>query len=108
MTERDIDWIEFLKLVSYTTDSLSQELEQQYLENSNKVYEGEDLDYDVNDKGQDCCVNCDLKIYERNMLQPCGDTNLCLFCIEDIQIDISRCPNHDCGKVVTQVLPFRK
>ena len=34
--------------------------------------------------------------------------NLCLLCVEDIQINISKCPDHDCGKVITQVLPFRK
>ena len=63
--EEGLDWLEFLKIVSYTNVPLTQDLEQQYTENGNEVYEGEDLDFDENDDGEGTCINCQLKIYEK-------------------------------------------
>ena len=106
----DLDWFEFLKEVSHTNLTLTSDLEQQYKENGNNVYEGDDLDYDVNDRGENTCVICDLRIYEKNMLQPCRDTNVCQDCIDDILASSQTpcCPNRDCGKEIENVLPFRK
>ena len=109
--EEGLDWLEFLKIVSYTNVPLTQDLEQQYTENGNEVYEGEDLDFDENDDGEGTCINCQLKIYEKNMLQPCGDTNLCQDCIDDIMKSFPenpKCPNNDCSMTIQKVLPFRK
>lgn len=104
------DWFEFLKVVSHTNITLASDLEQQYKENGNDVYEGDDLDYDVTDRGENTCVKCDLRIYEKNMLHPCGDTNVCQDCIDDIRASSQTpcCPNRDCGKEIENVLPFRK
>ena len=109
--EEGLDWLEFLKIVSYTNVPLTQDLEQQYTENGNEVYEGEDLDFDENDDGEGTCIKCQLKIYEKNMLQPCGDTNLCQDCIDDIMKSFPenpKCPNNDCSMTIQKVLPFRK
>ena len=105
-----LDWMEFLKIVSHTNDSLTNQLNQQYTENGEEVYDGHDLDFDINDKGQDTCIKCDLKIYEKHMLIPCNDTNVCLVCIKDIQETFlqPQCPNQDCGQVFTQVLKEKK
>ena len=46
----DLDWFEFLKVVSHTNITLNSDLKQQYKENGNDVYDGDDLDYDVNDR----------------------------------------------------------
>ena len=105
-----LDWMEFLKIVSHTNDSLTNQLNQQYTENGDEVYDGHDLDFDINDKGQNTCIKCDLKIYEKYMLYPCNDTNVCLVCIKDIQkiFPQPQCPNQDCGQVFTEVLKEKK
>ena len=102
--------MEFLKIVSHTNDSITNELQQQYTENGNEVYDGNDLDFDINDRGQNTCIKCDLRIYEKHMLYPCNDTNVCLVCITDIQETFSQpqCPNQDCGQVFTKVLKEKK
>ena len=56
-----MDWMEFLKIVSDTNDSLTNELQQQYTENGEQVYDGHDLDFDINDRGQNTCIKCDLE-----------------------------------------------
>jgi hypothetical protein len=105
-----LDWMEFLKIVSHTNDSITNELQQQYTENGNEVYDGNDLDFDINDRGQNTCIKCDLRIYEKHMLYPCNDTNVCLVCITDIQESFPepKCPNQDCGQVFTKVLKEKK
>ena len=107
-----MDWMEFLKIVSDTNDSLTKELQQQYTENGEQVYDGHDLDFDINDRGQNTCIKCDLRIYEneKHMLYPCNDTNVCLVCITDIQETFPQpqCPNQDCGQVFTEVLKEKK
>jgi hypothetical protein len=109
LEEKKLDWLEFLKIVSHTNVPLTQDLEQQYKENGNEVYDGEDLDFDENDDGEGTCIKCQLKIYEKNMFQPCGDTNVCQECIDDImESNNPKCPNKDCSKTIEKVLPFRK
>lgn len=106
-----LNWMEFLKIVSHTNESLTNELQQQYSENGEEVYDGHDLDFDINDRGQNTCIKCDLKIYEKYMLVPCNDTNVCLVCITDIQESFPHqpeCPNTDCGTVFTDVLKEKK
>ena len=44
-----LDWMEFLKIVSHTNDSLTDQLNQQYTENGDEVYDGHDLDLDINE-----------------------------------------------------------
>ena len=103
--------MEFLKIVSDTNDSLTNELQQQYTENGEQVYDGHDLDFDINDRGQNTCIKCDLRIYEneKHMLYPCNDTNVCLVCITDLQESHPQpnCPNQDCGQVFTKVLKLK-
>ena len=114
LEEGKYDWMEFLKVVSYTNDPITNDLEQQFVENGNQVYEGEDLDFDPNDNGENTCMNCDLKIFEKYMLYPCGDDNICFDCIEDIKAQaqvqgspqgvLGTCPNEDCKKEFREVL----
>ena len=100
LEKKEIDWFEFLKVVSHTNISVTEDLEQQFTENGEQPYDGEDLDMDIVDYGKDICIQCELKIFEKQYIYPCGHTNVCSDCLDDIRstFEVPTCPMVQCNK----------
>ena len=108
LEKKEIDWFEFLKVVSHTNISITEDLEQQFTENGEQPYDGEDLDIDIIDYGKDICIKCELKIYEKQYIYSCGHTNVCSDCLDDIRssFEVPTCPMVQCNKPIIDVYPF--
>ena len=90
-----ITWLQFLKKVSHTNDSLLTELTDQFRGNGDRVDDPR-IVLDPTDDIRQTCVRCQLNIDQRFVLD-CGDVNVCGPCIQHLKNNQpSICPNEGC------------
>ena len=98
-------WREFLKVVSHTSDTLSERLQQEFSENGELLLQ--DTENHVENIHELICTSCNLNIHERFVIAPCGDSNVCGQCIETVrQSNIPNCPT--CGERIENVIRVRQ
>ena len=98
-------WRKFLGVVSYTSDSLTERLQQEFSENEELFFQ--DVETNVENSNQLICSNCNLDIQERYMIGPCGHYNVCFQCIQTIQqSNEPKCPT--CRNRILSVIRFQE
>ena len=98
-------WREFLKVVSHTSDNLSERLQQEFSENEDLLLQ--DAEIPVENTHQLICTSCNLNIQERFVIAPCGDSNVCGQCIDTIrESNLPICPT--CGQRFENVIRIRQ
>ena len=65
------------------------------------------MEIEPENNDQFVCGVCNLQIWERFMITPCGDTNVCNQCITFArQSDEPKCPT--CGETFNEAFRFRQ
>ena len=95
--EEKINWREFLGIVSFTTNSLVDKLEEVFKDNNDQLLDDHEIFYDVNDTGAGACIKCHLHIYEHEVVAlSCGHRNVCHTCADELKKNHGPCPNVIC------------
>ena len=75
LSNGEYTWKKLLEVFSHTTKKLSERLEEQFNENRELLLQ--DVEIEQENYDQFVCGVCNLQIWERFMITPCGDTNVC-------------------------------
>ena len=106
--KKRINWRQFLGLVSYTTNSLVERLQKEFTDQNGKLIDDHEIFYDANDNGENCCIKCQLRIYEKIALD-CGHQNVCQVCVNNLRKDFDHpaCPNIDSGEEIIRPVKLK-